>query len=98
MVLLGETKMNFGKYLLTGVLGLVAGMLVGTCSERYEAKPVAIYERRIEGDQRNFLVVERRGPLEPKKIPFVKQADGSFKRLDDVQTVEGEELYKKLRE
>jgi hypothetical protein len=94
--------MGVKEYFATGLCGLVLGVVGGVAISKHYTEPVAIYEKKVEGDSRNFLVLQRRGS---DKIPFVKQADGSFKRLDDVQSDESEAkraeleaLTKKLKE
>ena len=85
--------MDVSDYVIGAVIGLSIAFIGGGIVRGCVTKPVAIYEKQIEGDQRKYLILERRGN---PPVPFVKQADGSYKRLDDVQEAESEALSKKL--
>ena len=89
--------MGKGMLYIGGILlGLGAGFIAGSNYTRYNEKPVAVYERQIGGDQRNFLNLELRNG---KVIPFVEgNLRGTFKRLDEVQSDENEALLKKVKE
>ena len=66
-----------GKYaliILCPAIGVLAGMAFHHFSS-YRFSPEAVYERRIEGDKREFLVVERRTG---DRFLFVKNQKGEY--------------------
>jgi len=85
--------MSAGNYILGGAILVGVGMFGGVSLKGCFDKPVTIYERQIEGDSKEYLVLELQGV---PSVPFVKQTDGTYKRLDDVQEAEREGLAKKL--
>jgi len=53
---------------LLGLMGVAAGAMGGLQAGLYYEKPTVIHPKKVEGDAREFLVVETRGN---GKIPFV---------------------------
>ena len=68
-----------------------AGFQIGS----FVREPLAIYERKVEGDEREFLDLEVRAI---ERIRFVKSTTDTFKRLDEIQSDETEALMKKVKE
>ena len=63
---------------ISGFTGFVGGIKLAINVER----PQTAYEKRIEGDKREYLVIES---LNGKKSPMVRTTQNEpFKRLDDV--------------
>ncbi len=75
-------------------LGLLVGFLIGTSNGKDISAPTKIYERKVEGDSRNYLIIQHKSGIQ---TPFVESEGGnSFRRLDDVSEYKSEELLKKL--
>ena len=84
------------EYIVVGLLGLTLGVVAGVHGGLYLGEPTAIYERKLEGDSRQFLSVEqlRNSPI---LKPFVKTNDGSYRPLSDVSSEETKGLVKNLQ-
>jgi len=75
--------------ILAGAVGFGAGISLAVKMER----PKIAYERKIEGDERQFLVIEANGT----KLPFVRYGTNEpFKRLDISQEQEKSRLEETL--
>lgn len=83
--------MNAKDYLLGGLAGFVAGGLFSW----YSLKPTTAYEIKLDGHDRDLLIVKNRGNT---NAFLVKQADGSFKNLDDVQENESAEIIQRTKD
>ena len=74
-----------GKDYLYGALAIVC-LVAGTSFGIYMEMPQTIYERKVEGDNRQFLVTESKGGV---RWSFVRTSpQESFKRLDSLQEQE----------
>jgi len=76
-------------YVVGAVIGICVGFSTGILLPNPQHRPVAAYERKVEGDKRNYLVVEQNNG---RKTSFVGVGDGTFKRLEDVTSEEQERL------
>lgn len=80
--------MSTVNYALGVVIGLSLGIAGGVELGQYLCQPTAVYEKKIEGDNREFLVVdESRNCI---RVPFVRPAGsaGPFLRLDSIEQEE----------
>lgn len=83
-------EIKIGKLLLIlgPIIGAAMGFGLGHFMD-YQYSPVTSYERKIDGDEREFLIIERRIG---RKFLFVKDSEGKYKRFDELQ----EEKYRKF--
>lgn len=73
--------MTIGDYLSVGGMCVVIGFVVGTNLASYMEIPQTAYEKKVEGDEREFLIIESKG----RYLPMVKTAPNEpFRRLEDV--------------
>lgn len=81
---------------ILAVVGLIsAAFLLGGNLGKYANNPVSAYQRKIEGDSRNYLVIQNSSG---RRFPFVEQPNGQYLRLDKAQEAENKGLSKKLTE
>lgn len=73
--------MTTEKYVVVGVSCMIIDALGGIRFAIGVERPQTAYERKIEGDERQYLVVESRGRI----CPMVKNQTGTFIRLEDME-------------
>lgn len=95
---MSTTSNYFGGFLM-GLCTLTLGFSGGVQLGQYLSQPTAVYEKKIEGDNREFLVVDESRNL--IRVPFVRPAgsDGPFLRLDSIaqdESVDSQDKNKQL--
>ena len=90
--------MSLIKYVGCTTVGICLGLFGGIKLGQYVTKPVAIYERNVEGDLREFMVLDE--PMNRSETPFVRSqgSRGPFVRLDALQEEQSAEETAKTNE
>ena len=84
------------SYLAVASFGALVGISMEHHAEHNAMIPQVTYERKIDDDERRYLVVESRNGL---KTPMVQENPNEpFRSLDDLQQETKEGIVKKLME
>jgi len=82
------------KYLLVGATSGIIGLTVGINLAVYLEKPHTVYEKKIEGDPREFLVIESKA----RRVPMVRNYPARpFETLDRISEgkLNAQKMYQK---